>query len=322
MSFGSPALLVFLLVVPLAVYGLRLLDRWRARRSAGWAPAALQENMVSRPPTLRRVAPTALVLAGVALLLVGFARPKASYNAKLQEATVVLVLDRSGSMAANDTPPTRFARAKAIVRQFMAKLPKGYQLSLVTFSSDVSVVAAPTHDLSQVEAALRRARTGPQGTALMQAVAKGVQVGASVKGTVKGRRPPAVVVVLSDGGQNVGRATLQQVTQSARTAKIPVTTIVLGTPDGVVHQKIQGGYTEQIEVPVDAQTLQQIARGTSGYSMNGATADVNRVYAELGSRTGRQRKTVEITSALAAGGLVFMLAGGLLSGAWLRRVPW
>jgi len=321
-SFGSPVLLVLLLVVPLAVYGLRVLDRWRARRSAGWAPPALQDNMVVRPPVWRRAVPTGLLLAGVALLLVGFARPKATYNAKLQEATVVMVLDKSGSMAANDTQPTRFLRAKAIVRQFMAKLPKGYQMSLVTFSSDVAVVTAPTHDLSQVDAALRRAKTGPQGTALMQAIAKGVQVGATVKGSVRGRRPPAVVVVLSDGGQNVGRSSLQQVTQIARTAKIPVTTVVLGTPDGVVHQKIQGGYTEQIQVPVDPSTLQQVARGTSGFAMTGQTVDPSRVYAELGSRTGKRRKTVEITSALAAGGLVFMLAGGLLSGAWLRRVPW
>ena len=321
MSFGSPGLLLFLLVVPLGVYGLMLLDRWRARRSVAWAPAALQENMVVRPPLWRRTLPTALLLAGVALLLVGFARPKASYHAKSKEATVVLVLDQSGSMAADDASPTRFGRAKAIVRDFMAKLPKGYQMSLVTFANDVSVVSAPTRNLQQVEAALDRAKTGPQGTALMQAVVKGVQVAASVKGTVKGHRPPAVVVVLSDGGANEGRQTLQQVTQLARTAKTPVSTVVLGTPDGVVHQKLKGGYTEQIQVPVQPQTLQQIARGTGGFAMSGQTVDVKRVYDELGSRTGRQKKTVEVTSALAAGGLVFMLVGGLLGGAWLRRVP-
>lgn len=321
MSFDSPELLVLLLAVPVAVFGLRYLDRRRAARSTAWAPAALQPNMVRRPPSWRRTIPTALLLAGVALLLVGFARPEASFHVKSQEATVVLVLDVSGSMAADDSTPTRIAHAKQLVRQFMQKLPHGYEMSLVTFSDHTSVVAPPTHDLTQVEAALARAKTGPQGTALAEAVVKGVQVGASVKGSVKGKRPPAVVVVLSDGGQTSGRTTIAQATQKARGAGTPVSTILLGTPNGVVHQKLADGYTEQIQVPAQPQTLQQLATGTSGFYMQGRNVNVKRIYDELGSRVGKRKKTVEITSALAAGGLVFMLAGGLLSGAWLRRLP-
>jgi Ca-activated chloride channel family protein len=322
-SFGSPWLLLLLFGLPAVVFGLWLLDvDWRRSRSAAWAPLELQPNMVTRPPAWRRTVPLALLLVGLALLLVGFARPKATFHVKSQEATVVFVLDQSGSMAANDSPPTRFATAKAIIRRFMSKLPHGYEMSLVTFSNDVSVVAPPTHDLSVIDTALRRAKTGPEGTALNEAVVKAVQVGASVKGTVKGQRPPAVVVVISDGGQNAGRTTVAQATQAARTGKTPVSTILLGTPDGLVRQKLAGGYQEQIQVPAQPQTLQQIARGTSGFFMQGRSAvNVKGVYAELGSRVGQQKKTVEVTSGLAAGALAFMLVGGLLSGAWLRRVP-
>jgi hypothetical protein len=49
--------------------------------------------------------------------------------------------------------------------------------------------------------------------------------------------------------------------------------------------------------------------------------DVDAVYSELGSRVGSRRKLVEVTPAFAAGALVFMLTGGLLSGIWFRRVP-
>lgn len=321
MSFDSPALLVLLLVVPLAVVGLIYLDRWRTSRSSAWAPVALQPNMVRRPPRWSRTIPTVLLLAGVTLLLVGFARPTASFHVKSQQATVVMVLDVSGSMAADDSTPTRIAHAKQLVRQFMKQLPKGYEMALVTFSDHTSVVAPPTHDLSQVEAALERAKTGPQGTALAEGVVKAIQVAGTVKGTAEGKRPPAVVVLLSDGGQTSGRTTIAQATQKARGAGIPVSTILLGTANGVVHQKLQGGYTEQIQVPAQPQSLQQLATGTSGFSMQGTDVNVKRIYDELGSRVGERKKTVEVTSALAAGGLVFMLAGGLLSGAWLRRMP-
>lgn len=322
MSFGAPLLLLCLLALPAVVAGIVLLERERRRRATAWAPARLLPNMVARPSSLRRHLPTALLLVGLALLVVGFARPKASFHVRSQEATLVLVLDRSGSMAANDDRPSRFAVAKAIANRFVDKAPKGYRLALVTFSDHVAVAAAPTHDLAVVRAALARAQTGPQGTALADAIVRAVQLGAHVPGTPHGPRPPAVLVVLSDGGQTAGRTTPQEAALRARQAGIPVSTILLGTPDGVVQQKLQGGYTERIQVPAQPQALQAISRATLGrFTAGPAAVDVAGTYDELGSRTGKRKKTVEVSAAAAAGGLAFMLAGGILSGIWFRRMP-
>jgi Ca-activated chloride channel homolog len=321
-SFGSPILLLCLIAVPLAVGGLVLLERRRTARASAWAPAALLPNMVSEPPRWRRRLPTALLLLGVVLLLVGFARPRASFHVSTQEATLVLVIDVSGSMAATDEHPTRLAEAKAIASRFLTKVPHGYRVSLVTFSDHAAVVAPPTDDMTQVEAALARAKTGPQGTALASAVAKAVHVGLSVRGSVKGTRPPAVIVLLSDGGQTAGRVTPQQAATYARQNHMPVTSILVGTPDGVVQQKLRGGYSERIQVPAQPQTLEQIASGSGGAFVSGpAAVDVKGTYDALGSRVGKKQKTVEVTAAAAAGGLVLMLAGGLLSGLWFRRLP-
>jgi len=322
MSFGGPVLLLFLLAVPVAVALLVVLERYRSRRATAWAPAALLPNMTTKPKRLHRHLPTALTLLGVALLLVGFARPKATYHVKAQEATLVLVLDVSGSMAANDAQPTRFAAAKAVIRRFVADVPKGYRLSLVTFSDHVAVSAAPTRNMDAVSAALARAHTGPQGTALADAVARAVRVAALVKGSVAGHRPPAAVVVLSDGGQTAGRISPEQAAAAALKAKIPVSTILVGTPDGVVQQKLKGGFTERIQVPAQPQSLETIARGSGGRFTGGVAAvDVKGSYQELGSRTGRRKKTIEVSAAAAGGGLAFVLAGGLLSGLWFRRIP-
>ena len=261
------------------------------------------------------------MLGGVSLLLVGFARPKATYHVKAQEATLVLVLDVSGSMAADDARPTRFAVAKAIARRFIAKVPSGYRLALVTFSDHAAVSAAPTHSMDAVNAALSRAHTGPQGTALGDAVVRAVRVAMTVKGSVPGHRPPAAVVVLSDGGVTSG-VTPQQAAERARKALVPVSTILIGTPDGVVQQKLKGGFTERIQVPADPRALEAIAQGSAGRFTGGAAAvDVAGTYDELGSRTGKRKKTIEVSAAAAGGGLAFVLAGGLLSGLWFRRIP-
>jgi len=149
-----------------------------------------------------------------------------------------------------------------------------------------------------------------------------VDVGRSVKGTQTGTRPPAVVVLLSDGGQTAGRFSPQQAGTWAKQSKIPVSAVALGTPDGVVLQPLQGGFNERIQVPAQPAVLEQIARSSGGRFFQGAASvDVKSTYADLGSRVGTRRKTVEVTAAAAAGGIVFMLAGALLSGTWFRRFP-
>jgi Ca-activated chloride channel family protein len=320
LSFAAPIALVALLAVPAAVAAYVWLERRRDTRAARWAAPALLPNMATPPPPWRRHLPTALLLLGVTLLLVGFARPHARITVSRQEATVVLVLDVSGSMAASDVRPSRLAAAKAAALRFVDKLPKGYRAALVTFSDHAAVAAPPTHDLTQIRAAIAKAKSGPQGTALADAVTRAVDVGLSVHGT-SNRRPPAVVVLFSDGGQTAGRVTPQQAAAKAKKSKIPVSTVLVGTPDGVVRQPLKGGFTERIQVPAQAATLQFVAQQSGGhYAPSLAAVNVTAAYDELGSRVGHRRKAVEVTAIAAGGGLVFLLAGAGLSGLWFRRL--
>jgi Ca-activated chloride channel family protein len=321
MSFTAPILLICLLAVPAAVAAYLWLDDRRDARASAWAPAPLLGNMVERPPAWRRHLPVILLLAGLTLLLVGFARPNATITVKKQDATVVLVLDVSGSMAAKDSKPTRLAAARAAANRYIDDLPSGYRMSVITFSDHTTLASPPTHDLDRVRMVLARARTGPQGTALADAVARGVAVARAVPAKPGSKHPPAVVVAFSDGGQTAGRVTPQQAAQQARTAGIPVTTVSVGTTDGVVEQPVKGGFTERIQVPVKPDVLQTIARTSGGQFVAGARSVEPKVtYHELGSRVGHRRKEVEVTSVAAAGGLVFMLAGAALSGIWFRRI--
>lgn len=322
MSFESPKLLIFLLVVPVAIWVVVRLDRRRRRRSAAWAPAGLLQNMVTEPGRWHRFLPVGLLIAGLTLLLVGFARPQATIHVKRQDATVVVVLDVSGSMAANDAPPTRLGAARAAVNRLVDKLPSGYRMALVTFSDHAAVVQAPTDNKDLIRAALARMRTAYQGTAIADGVVRGVAVAKTIRGEVGQAHPPAVIELFSDGGQTAGGVTLQQAAATARKAHVPVNATSVGTADGVVEQKLQGGYTEQIQVPAQPASLQLLAQATGGrFTQHVVDFQASRTYAELGSRIGEQPKRVEVTAVAAAGGLAFLLVGGLLSGIWFRRVP-
>lgn len=321
MSFAAPILLLLLLVVPAAVAVYVLSESRRRARASDWASPTLVPNLVARSPGARRHIPVALALVGVTLLLVGFARPKASLSEKRHEATVVFVLDVSGSMAAADISPSRLSAAKAAIRQLIAHVPASYRIGLLTFSDHAAVVTPPTTLRETLLAALRRARAGPQGTALTLAISRAVTV-AAVAPVAGGVRPPAVVIVLSDGGQTARGPTPQQIAAQATKAHVPVFAATVGTPDGIVRQKIQGGFTEQFNVPVDATVLRAVAAGSGGRLATGLDPGFfDRVVAGLKTRIGHDRKAVEVTSVAAGGGMAFMVAGALLGGLWFRRVP-
>jgi Ca-activated chloride channel family protein len=194
-------------------------------------------------------------------------------------------------------------------------------MAVVTFSDHASVVTPPTRDLIRLQYVLDQAKSGPQGTALAAAVSRAVDVAVSVHSSTRGRAVPAQIVLFSDGGQTAGRTTPQQAGAQAAKAHIPVTAVAVGTPDGIVEQPLKGGFTERFQVPVNPDALQAIARGSRGRYVTGPqSVDVDGTYAGLKERAGHKRKSVEVTSAAAGGGLAFMVAGALLSGLWFRRL--
>jgi Ca-activated chloride channel family protein len=321
MSFAAPFLLLTVLILAPILAGYVWLERRRGERSAAWARPSLLPNMVTSPQAWRRHLPVALLLIGMALLLVGFARPQAHLTAKRHDATLILVLDTSGSMAAADSVPTRLGAAKRAAAQLIAALPHGYRVAVVSFSDHAAVIAPPAEDVTRARTVIQAAKAGPRGTALTDGVLRGIQAARAVPRESSGKWPPATVVVLSDGGQTAGNVTPQQVVRLARNYGVPVTSVSIGTPNGVVNQKLTGGFTERIEVPVEPQSLQRLSQETGGRFFAGARSlDVAGIYRHLGTRVGHRPKTVEVTAVAAGGGLAFMLTGAILSGFWFRRL--
>jgi Ca-activated chloride channel homolog len=325
MSFASPTALLALLLVPLAVAGYVWFQRERTREAARFVQPALLPNVVDHVPGWRRHLPVAVLLLAVASFLLGFARPHATLSVRSEEATVVIAIDTSHSMAANDVPPTRLAAAQASARRFLAQLPDKYRVAVVAFSSRAQLVAPPTQNRPYVNSALAALRVG-QGTALGDAIATSVKVASAVPAGQKPRagqpRPPAAILVLSDGAQDGGSIKLSDAVSRARKAKVPVFTAVLGTAAGVVQVPHIGGFVERIQVPPNPAALRAVAAQTGGrYFAAPTQEDLTPVYADLKSRLGKTRKNEEITVAFAGAGVLFLLVAGALSVVWFRRVP-
>jgi Ca-activated chloride channel family protein len=198
---------------------------------------------------------------------------------------VVLLVDVSGSMRADDVRPTRLQATAAAMRAFLDRVPADVAVGLVSFSTSASTVLAPTTDRQALRGAI--AALQPEaGTALGTGVDSAVRVAVRELSSIgihrlPGRLLPGLVVLESDGAQNRGPATPTAAAARARAAGIRVDGISLGTPKGSVLFGF-GQTSNRIPVPPDPATVRQIATITGGHAFNATSASgLSAIYRRL-----------------------------------------
>ena len=296
LSFATPLLLLGLLLLPLLVLGYRYLQRRPTRYAVRYTNLDVLAAVVDSTRSWRRHAGLALFLLALAALLVGFARPSVNRLADREEATIVLVIDVSGSMQAKDVEPTRLEAAQKVVRDFMKGLPERFQVGVVAFSETAEVAAPATADRQLAIDAIDYLY--PQrGTAIGDGLARGVEVARAAEAGRTGPQRPAAILLLSDGSQTEGVLLPQEGAARAKSFKIPVYTIALGTPEGVVEFTRFGG-TRIIPVPPDKPTLRQIAATTGGRFYEAeSVGDLRDAYDNMGSLVSKVKRKQEVTFA-------------------------
>jgi Ca-activated chloride channel homolog len=333
MSFGSPYLLVALIVVPLVAIVYRRLERRREERAERWSNPALLPNTVTEPPGRRRHLPLMLFLLGLTLLLVGFARPKRDVVTDVSNApTVAFVFDVSGSMAANDVGTTRLQAARDVALRLLHELPSDDRVAVVTFGDVVRVVVPPTTNHATVAAHLPTRITPKAGTSLGDGITAGVSVVVQGAGeNIAGNAYPGLVLLLSDGTQTAGGTTPASAADTAFVERVPVDTVTIGTSHGTVTQAMQvDGFNTKVNlsVPADPATMQQIAHQAAGTAYTVASAEQAASAApsfaslsgDVRSSSGRETRVQQLSAVLGGAALVALLAGFLVSGFWYGRV--
>jgi Ca-activated chloride channel family protein len=313
--FLQPWWLLALLPV-LAVAGVYVWRQFRRRQYAmRFTNVDLLRTLAPKGLGWRRHAAAGAFLLALVALGSAMARPSVDKKEPLERATVMLAIDVSLSMEADDVKPNRIEAAQEAAKAFVNELPPTYNLGLVSFAKSANVLVSPTKDRASVIAGID-GLTLAEATATGEAVFTSLDAIRSVPADGANGAPPARIVLLSDGYRTSGRS-IEDAATAATAANVPVSTIAFGTDTGVVD--IRG---QLQRVPVDRLSLQQLAETTKGFFYEAASvSELKKVYEDMGSSIGHKVEAREVTQWYAGAALLFALAAGAMSLLWTSRLP-
>ena len=246
-------------------------------------------------------------LVSLASLVLAFAQPAALVDVPKERATVVLAIDVSRSMEAQDVAPNRLDAEKAAAQDFVDMLPPDFNLAIVSFAATANIVMAPSTDRGAAKRAIAALQLQPS-TAIGEGIYTSLQ--ALTLAPPDPDHPddpaPGAIVLLSDGSTNTGRESDPAARQAGEQG-VPIYTIAYGTADGYI---IEDGRRQR--VPVNHAELMNIAKESGGKKFSAASAqDLSEVYETIARDIGYNQEMSEITERFAGAALLFAIIAGL-----------
>lgn len=315
MTFLAPNRLWLLVGVAAVVGAYAVLQQRRRHYAVRFTNVDLLSSLAPRRPGWRRHVAAGCLIAALAAMTVAFSRPTRVVRVPRSEATVMLAIDTSGSMAADDVTPSRLVAAQKSATEFVAKLPLTFRVGLIAFDATARVVVSPTTDHQAVTDGIATLRTGTA-TAAGDAVFLALDaVAPTTTAAGGGGGNSARIVVMSDGATTTGRP-VPDAAAAARAAQVPVSTISFGTPDGTVTI---GNRT--VAVPVDRSTMQQLAEISGGKAFQASSGnELSSVYRGIANSIGYTKQHREATVTWVGAALVLALLGVGAGLVWGGRI--
>ena len=325
--FEDPWVLALLAIVPLT-YWLRGRGAHRTGALRFSALDTIRETGVGISSWLPRV-PSVLGAAGVVAVIVALARPQTGVTSETlltQGIDIVMVMDVSSSMLAEDLEPNRLEAAKAVAADFVGGR-RNDRIALVAFAGQAFTQAPLTLDYSVVQSLLGELQVGiiEDGTAV------GMGLGTAVKRLQASDVESKVVILLTDGRSNRGEIGPVTAAQMAQALGVRVYAIGVGTRGEArvpVPDPLGGTRLMPMRVDIDEPTLREIAELTGGqYFRATDNESLSSIYEEIDQL---ERTEIEVQNftqyaerfpAILALGLILLLLEIGLSQTVLRRLP-
>jgi len=353
MYFVWPDLLWASACLPLWVLLYLWLLRRRVKSVVVFSSLSLIKPALGSSKPWRRHVPPFLLWLALACALVGLARPKAQVTLPADFLTLIMAMDVSRSMLAQDVPPSRIEAAQNAAKSFLGDLPSNVRVGIVSFAGAAQLVQDVTDQKDDLLAAIDRFQlqrgtaTGsglwlslstllPEDGIALESVVYGQEFVLSNGGN--GARPidgktkanpdkkefkpmpvgsytAGAIVLLSDGRRTMGPDPMEAA-QYAANRGVRVYTVAFGTPDGFIPG--MEGYS--FYARVDEETLQAIAKVTGGEFFKATNAeDLKMIYQKLSSRFSLEKRETEITALFVLGAVVLVVLSVLLSLVWFRQ---
>tara|TARA_B100001013_G_scaffold166965_1_gene100064 strand:+ start:89 stop:1066 length:978 start_codon:yes stop_codon:yes gene_type:complete len=305
--FEDPQILILLLAIPAFVY---MYVRRRRQRSAAirYSDVESLKRADVRHTGRNRHVLFALRIVALAALVVAFSRPQSGVTSETMNTEgidIVLAIDVSSSMLAEDLEPNRLEAAKAVAAEFIQDR-RDDRIGLVVFAAEAFTQVPLTLDYSVITDLLGQMESGmiEDGTAV------GMGLATAVKRLQASDAESRVVVLLTDGRNNTGEIGPVTAGQMAQALGVRVYTIGAGGL-GMARVPVGGGRYASVEVDIDEASLREVAETTGGQYFRATDREgLSQVYREIDAL---ETTEIEVENFTSYGELFYYpLAAGLL----------
>ena len=330
-----PIYLLLMITIPLAVLAYVLVLRRRKRYAVRYSSLSLIRQAMPGGFRLRRHVPFALMVLALALLILALSRPFANVTVASSRTTVMLALDVSLSMCADDISPNRLRVAQEAAEKFIESQERGTRVGIVAFAGIAELIVPPTTDrdaLLEAAANLTTARSTAVGSAIARSLDALAEVnpdippiGAFVSSESGWASPveetfqPDVIVLLTDGASNRGVRPLTAA-RAARARGVRVYTIGFGTtrptvlrctPDQLGGDELANrigrggfgsfGFTGGNPLILDEYTLKRVSETTDAeYYQAGSADELLQVFSTIPVQLAKEQVRMEVSAILTA----------------------
>ncbi|OPY16885.1 MAG: von Willebrand factor type A domain protein [Methanomethylovorans sp. PtaU1.Bin073] len=287
-GFDSPYILTFLLIIPLIHYLYKKAKIQKKKEAIKFSNLAFIKSALGDTKKSKRdVHLFYMSLVTICLMIIGFANPHIPLEQTKEGVNVVLVMDVSGSMQAQDYTPSRLEAAKSSAEILIGSLKSKDYVGIVTFESGATTAAYLSPDKEKVIGKLRNIAPKEGSTAIGDGLGLGIDMASSIPNKKK------VIILLSDGVNNAGYISPDEAIQYAKANNIQVYTIGMGSNGKVLLGYDWFGNPQYAEL--DEATLKAIANDTGGkYFKSVDDKTLDEIYRNIGENIKREKEETNI----------------------------
>ncbi len=287
-GFEDSIRLILLLVVPIIYYTYIKIKEKKKREAMKFSHLSFIKSALGDKKKIKRSEILFyLSLLILALLLIGFANPHIPLKQAKKGVNVVLVMDVSGSMQANDYKPTRLESAKLSAEILIASLEEKDHAGIVIFETGATTASYLSPFKDRVIDKLRNIKPREGRTAIGDGLSLGIDMATSIPNKKK------VVILLSDGVNNAGVISPNEAIAFAKTNNIQVHSIALGSEGKTVLGYDWFGNAQYAEL--DEALLKSIAEETGGkYYKSIDDKTLKEIYENISEEIEREEEETNI----------------------------